>query len=711
VTPLDAALTYAARGWPVFPCRPGMKIPATTHGVLDATTDPDQIRTWWTDNPQANIAIATGAPGPDVLDVDIKPGGTGFTAFAEMKRAGLLDGHQALVRTPSGGLHMYFTGTVQRNGRLPEHFLDLRATGGYVVAPPGHVDDRAYELLSQATGDGVIDWTAARVLLDPPAAFQQPLKDPAAPSQNGVRPGDDWAAHISWAQILKPHAWRQVRDLGGGRACWCRPGKTGPFTSATTREDGGLYVFSTSTPFDVEVPYTKFGAYTMLEHGGDYAAAAAQLRREGYGAPEPAITLTQPAPATSDSQEDAAEHTSWYPRDLGPVLAGEESGDPKPVFLLRDDGAALIYRAKINALIGESESGKTWIALLAVVQVIASGGQVLYLDFEDSAAGITGRLLALSLTRAQLAAQFRYIAPDEPLGSLAATELSAALGGPVPDLIVLDGVNAAMTMLGLKLTDNKDVTEFSQRILRPLKRTGAAVLTVDHVTKDREGRGNYAIGAQAKRADIDGAAFLIDASKPFGRGLTGKLRITVSKDRPGHVRAIAANARYAGTAVLVSHEDGSISAAIETPDTKTAEEKEPFRPTELMERVSRYLESHPEGATGNRVKENVTGKKEWVGYALNRLADEGYITREPAPRNGQIHKSAKPYRKISELQIPTSSDQFPTGSDQFPGTGERVTERPVPSGSPPYGGTAEELVAHAGRREPPPGSTSSRAAT
>jgi hypothetical protein len=709
VTPLDAALGYAARGWPVFPCRPGMKIPATTHGVLDATTDPDRIRAWWTDNPQANIAIATGAPGPDVLDIDVKPDGTGFAAFTGLKRAGLLDGHQVLVRTPSGGLHMYFTGTSQRNGRLPGQFLDLRAAGGYVVAPPGHVDDRAYELLGQENGNGVLDWTAARVLLDPPAAFQQPLKEAAAPSHDSMRPGDDWAAHTSWAQILKQHGWRQIRDLGGGRACWCRPGKTGPFTSATTREDGGLYVFSTSTPFDVEVPYSKFGAYALLEHGGDHSAAAAQLRQEGFGEQPPAITFTQPVPATPDGQEEPPEHTSWHPRDLGPVLNGEESGDPKPVYLLRDDGVALIYRGKINALIGESESGKTWIALLAVVQVIVSCGQVLFLDFEDSPAGITGRLLALGLSRAQLAAQFRYIAPDEPLTTPAALDLSNALADPVPDLIVLDGVNAAMTQLGLKLTDNTDVTDFSQRVLKPLKRTCAAVLTVDHVTKDREGRGNYAIGAQAKRADIDGAAFLIDAAKPFGRGLTGKLRMTVSKDRPGHVRAIAANAKYAGTAVLVSHEDGSISATIETPGTKTAEEKEPFRPTELMERVSRYLESHPEGATGNRVKENVTGKKEWVGYALDRLADEGYVTREPAPRNGQTHKSIRPYRKISELQIPTSSDQFPTGSDQFPGTGERVTERPVPSGSPPYGGTAEELVAHAGSQEPLPGSTGSRA--
>ena len=65
---LREALAYARRGWPVFPCQPGQKIPATAHGFRDATTDPDQITGWFTRHPDRNLAIATGAPGPDVLD-------------------------------------------------------------------------------------------------------------------------------------------------------------------------------------------------------------------------------------------------------------------------------------------------------------------------------------------------------------------------------------------------------------------------------------------------------------------------------------------------------------------------------------------------------------------------------------------------------------------------------------------------------------------
>ena len=127
-TMLRQALAYARRGWPVFPCLPGQKIPATTHGFRDATTDEQQITAWFTRHPGRNLAIATGAPGPDVLDVDQHgPDGTGFPAYARLRRAGLLTGATAYVRTPSGGLHAYFTGTAQRNGHLPAHHLDFRS--------------------------------------------------------------------------------------------------------------------------------------------------------------------------------------------------------------------------------------------------------------------------------------------------------------------------------------------------------------------------------------------------------------------------------------------------------------------------------------------------------------------------------------------------------------------------------------------------------
>ena len=165
---LRRALAYAQHGWPVFPCLPGQKIPATQHGYLDATTDEQQITEWFGRRIGWNLAIATGAPGPDVLDIDQHgEAGNGYPAFATLKRAGLVDGAAAYVRTPAGGMHAYFTGTDQHNGRLPGHHLDFRSAGGYILAPPSQVDGKPYRLIKKLDGRGALDWGAVTRLLEP----------------------------------------------------------------------------------------------------------------------------------------------------------------------------------------------------------------------------------------------------------------------------------------------------------------------------------------------------------------------------------------------------------------------------------------------------------------------------------------------------------------------------------------------------------------
>ena len=165
---LRQALAFAVGGWPVLPCQPGQKTPATRHGVRDATTDPGQITAWFGRHPDWNLAIATGTPGPDVLDVDEHgPAGNGYTAFRQLKAAGLLDGATAYVRTPSGGLHAYFTGTDQRNGHLPAHHLDFRSQGGYVLTPPSRIDGKPYQLVKTLNSRSALDWDAVIRYLQP----------------------------------------------------------------------------------------------------------------------------------------------------------------------------------------------------------------------------------------------------------------------------------------------------------------------------------------------------------------------------------------------------------------------------------------------------------------------------------------------------------------------------------------------------------------
>jgi hypothetical protein len=163
-----AAHQYADAGWPVFPCRAGSKEPATEHGFHNATTGHRQIARWWSRQPEANLAIATGAPGPDVVDVDVRETGSGFAAFNRAKRAGLVEGYQAIVRTPSTGMHLYYQGTDQRNGSIRGQHLDFRSQGGYVIAPPSRGDGGEYMVVKHEPATGAtISWDAVRGLLEP----------------------------------------------------------------------------------------------------------------------------------------------------------------------------------------------------------------------------------------------------------------------------------------------------------------------------------------------------------------------------------------------------------------------------------------------------------------------------------------------------------------------------------------------------------------
>ena len=165
---LHRALAYARQGWPVFPCRPDSKEPATRHGFRDATTHDEQIKAWWNRQPTANIAIATGLPGPDVLDIDQHgKAGNGFAAYRRLSAVGLLDEAGAVVTTPGGGLHLYFAGSRQASGRLPRHHLDFRAAGGYVLAPPSRIDGHEYRLIWCYARTGDLDWSVVIRLLEP----------------------------------------------------------------------------------------------------------------------------------------------------------------------------------------------------------------------------------------------------------------------------------------------------------------------------------------------------------------------------------------------------------------------------------------------------------------------------------------------------------------------------------------------------------------
>lgn len=194
-----AALALAARGWSVFPLRPGDKRPALhgeehcphTGACVDghrgweprATTDPDRIKACWAAG-AFNIGIATGPSGLVVVDLDMpkdsKP------APQDWRLPGVVSGEDVLAmlaerasasyaelwntftaRTGSGGLHLYFSARVDvelhNTAGALGWLVDTRAVGGYVVAPGSVIDGRSYEIVNDAPPMPLPRWLVDRL--------------------------------------------------------------------------------------------------------------------------------------------------------------------------------------------------------------------------------------------------------------------------------------------------------------------------------------------------------------------------------------------------------------------------------------------------------------------------------------------------------------------------------------------------------------------
>ena len=360
---------------------------------------------------------------------------------------------------------------------------------------------------------------------------------------------------------------------------------------------------------------------------------------------------------TDEDDDEEVTRTTWWPVPIG-ERAAQDATIPPPTHLVREDGVALLYSGKINGLLGESESGKSWVALLAVVQAIGAGERVLFLDFEDSPASIKGRLDSMGAT-VNLGG-LDYTNPSEGLGALQSRDLAEALAGGVYTLIVVDGVNAAMTLLGYDINSNTDATLFAQKLLAPLASTGACVLTVDHVPKNTEQRGRGGIGAQAKRAMMSGCALTVEVVEPFGRGQAGVLKLTVDKDRPGHVRGASAGSKFAGRAHLDSVGD-QVRMRIEPPMAVAEPDKE-WLPTGVMEKVSRLLERADEPMSGRDIREAIPARAQTVIQAVAELVAGGFIAHEKRSGRGggEAYTSVRMYQPVSLRYPELESDLVPT---------------------------------------------------
>lgn len=275
-----------------------------------------EVRGWFANNHRA-LCLVGGAVSGNLEMIDFDLGGEAFEPWCELVREAnpRLLGRLVIETTPSGGRHVAYRceGAICGNVKLAQRKLVVPNGDPITIAGkefrPRQVQGEWSVLLTliESRGEGgiflcapsegysltqgnlaelpVITADERETLLTSAWALNEQLPDPEPEPINGaipglLRPGDDYAERGDVRAVLQRHGWTLAR--AGENEYWRRPGRTDGW-SATLR-DGVLYVFSSNAaPFESDRAYSPFTVYALLEHGGDFAAAATALRAEGYG--------------------------------------------------------------------------------------------------------------------------------------------------------------------------------------------------------------------------------------------------------------------------------------------------------------------------------------------------------------------------------------------------------------------------------------------
>jgi hypothetical protein len=341
--------------------------------------------------------------------------------------------------------------------------------------------------------------------------------------------------------------------------------------------------------------------------------------------------------------------TSWTrPYDIGAYLAGGRVR-PRPELLRRSDGQGTMYRGRLNEVHGPPEAGKGFVAGLLAAEHLARGERVVYLDFDQDPDAVIERVLAAGAIRGDLDrldlhpidtplpvrmdAKIRYLTQT-------ADEILAELIDATA-LVVLDGVNAGMSMHGMSALSEQDYSDFTRLFAFRFRRAGATGLLCDHVPKHETGGGRFAYGTVQKLAVLDGAVYEVRVVRQPAQETMGELKLVVAKDRPGGVRAFATEQRGALVAASVLIDDTGEQTTVELALPTEAVE---FRPTWYMEKVSRFVEDGGDPISQTKIEGAKLGRVEYVRDAVRMLVRDGYLSREEGPRGAFLHASLRPFR-------------------------------------------------------------------
>jgi hypothetical protein len=217
---------------------------------------------------------------------------------------------------------------------------------------------------------------------------------------------------VWWGWLGEQHTWDALADAS--RACGLQPVET---RATLASAFGARHAQTPTAPPELDdMDETRSGTT-----GKDNAAQNAKAENVDHA-----------------TDSDPKEPTTWEPIDLDPYLSGEIVQPEPTLGIARSDGLRLIYPGKEHAILGETESGKTWYALGCVAVELINGNLVVYIHYEEPDATSTiERLRLLGLSDNIIRERLRFIAPMRPVHADWRDELVKLK----PTLVVHDGVN------------------------------------------------------------------------------------------------------------------------------------------------------------------------------------------------------------------------------------------------------------------------------
>lgn len=395
----------------------------------------------------------------------------------------------------------------------------------------------------------------------------------------------------------------------------------------------------------------------------------AEVLANGRGATAAALNGTTPIVRLAPTEdEQIADLESWDPPPTPPVDTWEprdlvDAGSiiPKPASI-----AGLYYPLERHTMFGPHSAGKTQLCAGTIAAVVKEGRNVAWVDVDGGNPGdLLERLKSYGLSIDEIREHVDYYTPDQMLSTEQRKRVKQRCIDQQTLLTIIDSAIGSMTRQELEPKDANAVEKWWLDVGDAFKGVDGAVVLIDHT-----GHAHDAMGRpmdSARKLQAVACAFALAAISPGGRGdirgknpAVGKTKITIAKDRP----------TFHGPRDSVLGILNVVSTQIETADPTTdspglwtldwnieapiRQEPGKWRPTAIMEQISRWLEEHPGEHSANIVEREAAhggGGVEFRRQAINELVQADYATEREGKRGARMFSHRDPYRQDDDPLI------------------------------------------------------------